>query len=82
MKTNCVGRRYNSTRDDVVTVHKGTSNWFSDAVDVHRRSSDKRGDEAYGCCQQSWDHQHTEPTDIEAVIGRRNPLAEVLPDGL
>merc|ERR1711991_271700 len=54
----------------------GTSNWFTDAIDVRRGSSDEGDDEADSCCQQSWDHQHAEPTDIEAVIGRSYPLAE------
>ena len=41
----------------------------------------KGGDEADCCCQQSWDHQNAEPTDIEAVIGRSYPLTEIFPSG-
>ena len=82
VKTNCVGRGNNCTRDDVVAVHERTSDWFADAVDIHRRSSDERNDEADGCCQQSWDHQHTEPTDIQTVVGGGYPGTKVFPGGL
>ena len=68
MKSDCVGARNNSTRDDVVTVHERTSDGFTDTIDVHRRSSDECDDEADGCCQQSWDHQNAEPTDIQTVV--------------
>ena len=79
VKTNCVGRRNNCTRDDVVTVHQRTSDWFTNAIDVHWGSSDERSNETSGCCQQSWDHQHTEPTDIQTVICRRDPGTEGFP---
>ena len=68
VKTNCVGRGNNSTTNDVVTVENSTRNGFTDAIDVHRRSSDEGDDEANSCCQQSWDHQHTEPTNIKTVV--------------
>ena len=29
--------------------------------------------------KQCWDHQHTEPTDIQTVVGGGDPLAEGLP---
>ena len=69
VKTNCVGRGNNCTRDDVVTVHQRTSDGFANTINVHGGSSDERNDETDGGCQQSWDHQHTEPTDVKAVIG-------------
>ena len=79
VKTNCIGTRDNSTRDDVVTIHERTSNGFTNTIDVHRGSSDECNDEADGCRQQSWDHQHTEPTDIQTVICRRYPVTELIP---
>ena len=82
MKTDCVGTGNNSTRDDVVTVHERTSNGFTNAVNVHGGSSDECGDEADGCRQQSWDHQYTEPTDIQTVVCGRNPGAKRFPGGL
>jgi len=68
VKTDCIRRRYNCTRNDVVSVHQGTSNWFTDAVNIDRRCCNECSNEADGCCQQSWDHQHTEPTDIQTVV--------------
>jgi len=79
VKSDCVRRGYNSTRNDVVTVEKGTSNGFADAVDVHRRSSDEGNDEAYSCSKQGGDHQDTEPTDIQTVISAGYPVAELFP---
>ncbi len=76
-----VGRRNNSTGDDVVAIDQRTSDWLTDAVDVNRRSGDEGNDEADGGSQQSWDHQHTEPTDIQTVVGGGDPLAEGLPAG-
>ena len=68
VKSDCVRRRNNSTRDDVVTVEQRTSNGFTDTIDVHRRSSDEGDDETNGCCEQRRDHQYTEPTNIETVV--------------
>ena len=79
VKTNCVRRRYNSTRNDVVTVEKGTSDGFTDAINVHRGSSDEGNDEADGCCKKCWNHQDAKPTHIEAVVGAGDPLAEGFP---
>ena len=79
MQADGVAGRNNSTRDDVVAVHQGASDWLADAIDVNRRSGDESDDEADGGSQQSWDHQHTEPTDIQTVVGGSNPLAEGLP---
>ena len=79
VESNSVRRRNNSTRDDVITIHERTSNWFTDSVDVHRRSSDECGDETDGCRQQSWDHQYTEPTDIQTIVCGRYPGAKIVP---
>ena len=79
VKSNSVGRGDNSTRDDVVTVHQGPCNRFSDTIDVHRRSTDKGDDEADGCCQQCWNHQDAKPTNIETVVSAGNPIAEGFP---
>ena len=74
-----VAGRNNSTRDDVVAVDQGASDGLTDAIDVDRRSGDESDDEADGGSQQSGDHQHTEPTDIQTVVGGGHPLAEGLP---
>ena len=79
MQADGVAGRNNSTRDDVVAVHQGASDRLADAIDVNRRSGDESDDEADGGSQQSWDHQHTEPTDIQTVVGGGDPLAEGLP---
>merc|ERR1712023_209094 len=67
VQTDGVGGRNNSTRNDVVAVDQGASDRLADAVDVNRRSGNEGNDEADGGSQQSWDHQHTEPTDVETV---------------
>merc|ERR1712054_340387 len=76
-----VGGGNNSTGDDVVAVDQRTSDRLTDAVDVDRRGGNESNDEADGGSQQSWDHQHTEPTDIETVVGGGDPLTEGLPAG-
>merc|ERR1711943_161800 len=74
-----VGRRNNSTGDDVVAVDQGASDRLTDAIDVNWRCGDESDDEADGGSQQSWDHQHTEPTDVQTVVGGGDPLTEGLP---
>merc|ERR1712022_35542 len=76
-----VAGRNNSTGDDVVAVDQGASDRLADAIDVNRRSGDESDDEADGGSQQGGDHQHTEPTDIQTVVGGGDPLAEGLPAG-
>jgi len=74
-----VGGGNNSTGDDVVAVHQGTSNGFADAVDVNGRSGDEGDDEADGGGEQGGDHENAEPADVEAVVGAGDPLTEALP---
>ena len=76
-----VAGRNNSTGDDVVAVDQGASDGLTDAIDVDRRSGDESDDEADGGSQQCGDHQHTEPTDIQTVVGGGDPLTEGLPAG-
>merc|ERR1712054_524097 len=76
-----VAGRNNSTGDDVVAVDQGASDGLTDAIDVNRGSGDESDDEADGGSQQSGDHQHTEPTDIQTVVGGGDPLTEGLPAG-
>ena len=82
VKSDCVGRGNNCTRDDVVTVHERTSNGFTNTIDVHRGSSDEGDDETDGCCEQRRDHQDAKPTDIQTVVGAGNPFAERVPGRL
>merc|ERR1711943_77232 len=74
-----VGGRNNSTRDDVVAIDQGASDRLTDAIDVNRGSRDERDDETDGGCEQAGNHQHTEPTDIQTVVGGGDPLTEGLP---
>merc|ERR1712100_63002 len=76
-----VGGRNNSTRDDVVAVDQRASDRLTDAVDVNRRCGNESNNEADGGSQQCGDHQHTEPTDIQTVVGGGDPLTEGLPAG-
>merc|ERR1712100_552997 len=76
-----VGGRNNSTRNDVIAVDQGASNGLTDAVDVNRRSGNESNDEADRGSQQGGDHQKTEPTDIQTVVGGGDPLTEGLPAG-
>merc|ERR1712054_63216 len=75
-----VAGRNNST-GDVVAVDQGASDGLTDAIDVDRRSGDESDDETDGGSQQSGDHQNTEPTDIQTVVGGGDPLTEGLPAG-
>merc|ERR1712178_126203 len=76
-----VAGRNNSTRNDVVAVDQGASDRLANAIDIDRRSGDESDDEADGGSQQSGDHQNTEPTDIQTVVGGGDPLTEGLPAG-
>ena len=69
----------NSTRDDVVSVDQGASNRLTDAIDIDRRGGDEGNDVANGGGQQAGDHQDTEPTHIDAVVGAGDPLAKLRP---
>merc|ERR1712199_95885 len=79
VQTDGVARRNNSAGDDVVAVDQGAGNRLTNTVDVDRRCGDKSDDEADGGSQQGGDHQHTEPTDIQTVVGGGHPLTEGLP---
>jgi len=79
VQSNCVGRRNDSTRNDVVAPHKRTRNRFTNTINVHRGSTDESDDETSSSCKQGRNHQNTKPTNIEAVIGRSYPLAELFP---
>jgi hypothetical protein len=46
MQSDSVRRRNNGTRDDVVSVHKRTCYWFTNAVNVHWGSTNKSNNEA------------------------------------
>ncbi len=79
MQADGVAGRDNSTRDDVIAIKQRASNGLTDAVDINRGSGDESDDETGGSGKQTGDHQDTEPTDIDAVVGVSNPLAKILP---
>ena len=79
MESDCVAARYDSTGDDVVTIEQRTSDGFADTIDVHRGSSDECDDEANCSGEECRNHQGTEPTDIETVVGGCYPLAKRFP---
>ena len=79
VEANCVRARNNCTGDDVVTIHERSSNWFANAIDVHRRSSDESGNETNSSGKKGWDHKNAKPADIKAIIGRSDPFAERFP---
>ena len=79
MQADGVAGRNNSTRNDVIAVEERASNRLTDTVDINRRCRNKGNGEADGSCQQRGNHQDTEPTHINAVIGGGDPIAEGLP---
>ena len=82
VQANGVGGGNNSTGDDVVSVDQGASDGLTDAIDINRGSGDKGNDEADGGSQQRGDHQHTEPTHINAVVRVGDPGAKCIPVAL
>merc|ERR1711991_771435 len=82
VQANGVGRRNNSTGDDVVAVDQGASDGLTDAIDINRWSGDKGNGEADGGRQEAGNHQHAEPTDIDAVVGVGHPLTKGFPIAL
>ncbi len=79
VQPNRIGARHNSSGDDVVAVEERASHGLTDAVDIDGRRSDEGDDEAGGGSQEAGNHENPEPTHVEAVVGRGNPLAELLP---
>mmetsp|Transcript_47819 Transcript_47819/g.107337 ORF Transcript_47819/g.107337 Transcript_47819/m.107337 type:complete len:396 (+) Transcript_47819:127-1314(+) len=79
MDTDCVRRRNNSTRDDVVTIDKGTCNWLTDTINIDCRSKEESSDISYGSKGEKWEDEETEPTDIKTVRGRSDCLNERTP---
>ena len=69
-------------RNILPNIHERSSNWFADAVDVHRRSSNECGNEANCSGKKGWDHENAKPADIQAIIGRSDPFAEIFPSAL
>jgi hypothetical protein len=79
VQANGVAGGNHSARNDVVAVEKRSGNRLADPIDVNGGSGDEGNDEADGRRQQTGDHQHTEPTHINAVVGGGHPLAEAFP---
>jgi len=79
VKSNCIRRRNNSTRDNVVSIHERTSNWFPNTVNIDSWSSNKRDDKADSCSKESWNHKSSEPSNIKTVVCGCNPLAKRFP---
>jgi hypothetical protein len=79
VQANGVTRRNNSTRNDVVSIEERASNRLADAIDINRGSGDEGNDVTDGRCQEAGDHQNTEPTHINAVVGVGDPLTEAFP---
>ena len=79
VETNSIGARDNSTRDDVVTIHERTSNGFTDAVDVHRGSTNKGNDETSSSGEQARNHEDSEPTNIQTIVSAGYPIAKLFP---
>ena len=68
--------------DDVVAVEQGAGDGLADAVDINRGSGDEGNDVTDRGRQKAGDHQNTEPTHIDAVVGIGDPLAKALPGAL
>ena len=79
MQSNRIRTRNNGTRDDVVSVHKRTCYWFTNAVNVHWGSTNKSDNEASRCRKKARNHKNAEPTNIKAVVRRSNPGTEIVP---
>ena len=82
MQADGVAGRNNSTGDDVVAVDQGASDGLADAIDINRGSGDKGNGEADGGRQEAGNHQHAEPTHIDAVVGVGHPLTKGFPIAL
>ena len=77
-----IAGRNNGTGNNVVAIHQAAGNRFADSVDVDWGSSDEGNDKADCCGKQSWNHDNTKPTHVEAVVGGCDPLAKGLPSGV
>ena len=79
MHANGIRRRNDCSRDDVVSVEKRSSDWLTDPIDIDGRSCEEGSDEAGSCCKKRGEHDGTEPANVEAVLGRGNPVGESFP---
>ena len=77
---NSIRRRDNRSRDDIVSVEKRSSDGLTDAVDIDGWGSEERGDEAGSCGKQSGEHDRSEPANVEAILGRSDPVGESFPN--
>ena len=55
--------------------------WLADTIDIYGWSGDECQDEDRSCRQKSWDHDDTEPADVQTVVGRRDERSESRPQG-
>jgi hypothetical protein len=78
VQANGVAGRNNSTGDDVVAVDQGAGDRLTDAVDVDGGAAMNATMKQVVAASRR-DHQNTEPTHIEAVVGAGDPLAELVP---
>ena len=67
---------------DRPTTRQGASDRLTNAIDIDGGRCDERNGEADGGRQQAGNHQHAEPTHIDAVVGVGNPLTKSFPVAL
>ena len=81
MKSDCIWRRNNCARNNIVAIDKWTSNRFTNAININRRCCHEGSNKTDGCCKERWNHKNSKPSNIKTVICRSYPGAEILPSG-
>jgi hypothetical protein len=72
VKTDSVGRRNNGTRDDVVTIEKGTGDRLTDAIDVSWWSYEESQDVGEDSNGKDREHDNAEETNVHSVRGGKD----------
>jgi len=68
------------TADDVVAIQKRPGDGLTDAIDIDGWSGNEGSDEAGGRSKEGGEHESSEPSDVETVLGRGDPVGETLPN--
>lgn len=68
------------TADDVVAIQKRPGDGLTDAIDIDGWRGNEGSDEAGGRSKEGGEHESSEPSDVETVLGRGDPVGETLPN--
>ena len=69
VNTNSIGRRNDSTRDDVVTVDERTCDRLTNTINIDSRCEEESSDVSDSSKRKKWKDKETEPSNVKTVRG-------------